>query len=779
VFRRVLGALAAASALLMSWVAVSQPGSSEPPAPQRPVQLLGAAFRSGPAPVPGGAPGHYLLQHRRVSALFTDTGLAMRLPSRTLASRELGWSVVGGSAVRPQAEARGLRYPGVLPGVELWFEEHAEGVEYGFRAERGADLRRVTLEYAGAQAVRVVEEGRALEVDLGEDVLREEGLHCAQQQADGFLRAVGCRFTDAHPVGRERWAYAIEVDVEDPERPVVVDPVIRWSTYLGGAGDDTFGGMAVTDAGEVFIVGTAALETTLVTVDGLVIPGRGVIVAKYFEDGGFASWRGLQGDGEDIGRSIVVGKDGMVYVAGTSNSTTFGLELNTRLNHGGEGTRDGLVAQLDPVTLKFNWVHFVGTANGDEEIHDMAVGADGGLFLVGQTTALDFPGAPAASTPRGLDAFVTRLSPAASNDGGPNVATLNWSNVMRGANADVAYAVTVGEGGKVYVTGKTASTGLLTSVTRAHAGPEGTNDVFVARLTPEDGGVEVATYLGGVGDDQGRALALKGVSNSTLFVGGTTRSDGFPSATGASLSQSNAFVVTLDRGTLALKGASLLGGSGDEEGLTLAVDRSAAATRDIVYLGGKTSSRTDFPRKDAFDPAFGDGLTEGFVALMEVDAGIPLLWSSLVGGGGEDEVLALRSDLPGRLFVGGTTTSDDLVPLGTPGYSKNPFGQKDLFLMRVDPDVVTPDAGTGPGTDAGVDAGNGGGGTDAGVDAGNGGGEPSRPDGGTGTEVEPLSPLGWSCGASSSSGGSGTLALGSLVGLVLLACRRRGVTRSR
>ncbi|HEX8822434.1 MAG TPA: hypothetical protein VF794_21085, partial [Archangium sp.] len=62
-FRRVLGALAAASALLMSWVAVSQPGSSEPPAPQRPVQLLGAAFRSGPAPVPGGAPGHYLLQH--------------------------------------------------------------------------------------------------------------------------------------------------------------------------------------------------------------------------------------------------------------------------------------------------------------------------------------------------------------------------------------------------------------------------------------------------------------------------------------------------------------------------------------------------------------------------------------------------------------------------------------------------------------------------------------------------------------------------------------------
>ncbi len=67
-------------------------------------------------------------------------------------------------------------------------------------------MRRVRLEYAGAQAVRVVEEGRALEVEVGEGVLREKGLHCAQELAEGELKPVGCRFTDVRPLGWERWA---------------------------------------------------------------------------------------------------------------------------------------------------------------------------------------------------------------------------------------------------------------------------------------------------------------------------------------------------------------------------------------------------------------------------------------------------------------------------------------------------------------------------------------------------------------------------------------------
>ncbi|KFA86983.1 hypothetical protein Q664_50915 [Archangium violaceum Cb vi76] len=777
--------MAMAGAILVSWVAVSQPASHAVPAPVPlgPARLLSNALRPGIIPAPEGAPGPYLLQRGRVSALFRETGMALRLPSQTRPVRELEWRVAGARAVRPQAEKPreapffqraapevssygGLRYPGVRPGVDLWFEERAEGVEYGFRAERGADLRRVELEYEGARAVRVVDEGRALEVDLEEGVLREEGLWCAQESPGGVSREVECRFTDARQVGRERWAYVIEVDVEEPERPVVVDPVIQWNTYLGGSLADDFGGMVVTDAGMVLVAGTVEIDPSLLAcncIDGLEIEGKGVIVAGFHEGGGFAGWRILNGSGVDVGRSITLGKDGMVYVAGETTSKSFGTFPSNK----GAGLGDGFVAQLDvsnPAAWRFRWIYLVGSPSGNEAIHAISTGADGGLFVVGETTSQDFPGAPDASTDGGRDAFVTRLHPATAPDGSV-ATTLEWSTLGRGTHDDVLYAVTVDEGGRVYVTGRSASPGLLPGALRTHAGPAGTDDVLVARLNPATGGVDRSLYLGGLGNDEGRALALKGAGDANLFVAGTTRSAGFPLQTG-SAAVSDAFVVTLDRDSFALKAVRVVGGSmADDEGLALAVDRSpAAAGRDIVYLGGKTASPGDFPLEQPFDRNYG-GSTEGFVARLEVDAGAPLSWSSLVGGGGEDVVLALNSERPGRLFLGGTTSSDDLVPLGTPGYSKTPKGGTELFLMSVEQDASTPEPGTDAGVDAGTDAG-----VDAGVDAGTDVGVDAGTDGGMSV---PTSPLGWSCGVSGRSGGPGALAFGTLAGLALLARRRK------
>ncbi|MFY0525740.1 MYXO-CTERM sorting domain-containing protein [Archangium gephyra] len=840
--RHLYGLVAAAGAILVSWVALSQPASSSASAMEPPAQRMAPVFRPGIAPVPAGTQGHYELRHLRSRAVFTDRGVEVHLPSRTQPSRTVGWSVAGGRQVRPRAEkpretnlhrrvgpqkswesegpAYGrLLYPGVRPGVDLWFEEHVEGVEYGFRAGRGADLKRVKLEYDGARQVRVVDEGRALEVVLDEGVLREEGLHCAQEEADGTPYAVACRFTDARPVGRERWAYAIEVDVVEPERPVVVDPVIRWSHYLGGSRDDAFGGMAVTDAGEIFVVGTLMQQDlgtgNDIEIDGLpmVSPtAKAVLIGSFHADGGFRGWRALHGGGEDIGQAVTIGKDGMVYVAGGTTSTNFPNLPTYCLNHGaytpGVGApvrSDAFVAQFDPKAFKFLGVFLVGTPVGNEVAHGIASGPDGRLYLVGQTSSPVFPGdalAPDAGVDAGVDAgsggdeepydagveggrdgsvdaFVTRLLPSVPSvdtgftcPGGPEAATLEWSIVGRGSHDDVVYAVALDDAGKVYVTGRTASLGMLPalSVTRQHAGDAGNDDVFVARVDPDAGTVEKSLYLGGLGNEEGRALALKGSGSTSLFVGGTTRSAGFPLITGSGVSMSDAFVVALDKDTFALQGSSTFGGAeGDDEGLALAVDRSAVAGKNIVYLGGRTTSANDFPFVAAFDTRFGAGLTEGFVARLEVDAGAPS-WATLVGGEKDDAVLALSNQLPGRLLVGGTTSSSDLAP-GTSG-GKAPAGEGDLFLLQVD---LTADGGTNPGEDAGTDAGE-----DAGTEAGDDGGTRPDDDAGTGAgeDAGPLrSPLGWSCDASGTSGGPGALLLGILAGLALLARRRTRADR--
>jgi len=803
--RRVLGLLAAAGVVLVSWGAVSQPGFLAAPAPAGPPQRLRTSFRTGIVPASEGAAEAYVLRHGRVSALFTGSGVQLRLPSRTQPERELGWSVAGAGAVRPQAEKPreaalrevpaygGLRYPGIRPGVDLWFEEHAEGVEYGFRAGRGADLKRVELEYAGASEVRVVEEGRALEVVLEEGVLREEGLHCTQEGASGTSYAVACRFTDAHPVGRERWAYAIEVDVAEPDRPVVVDPVIRWNNYLGGTQDDEFGGMAVTDAGEIFVVGTLMQQDVgsddYIDIDIAGLPmvnptSKAVLIGSFHADGGFREWRALHGGGEDIGRAVTIGKDGMVYIAGETTSNVF-PGLDYCLNHGAGEPRnkDAFVAQFDPVEFRFRGIYLVGTVAGDEIAHGIATGLDGRLFLVGQTTSPAFPSdtipTPDGGWDGGQDAFVARLLPAPVDagikcPGAPSAATLEWSIVGRGTHDDVSYAVTVDEAGKVYVAGKSASAIRMLpagSITRPHAGDAGNDDVFVARVDPDAGTVEKSLYLGGLGNEEGRAIALKGPSSTSLFVGGTTRSAGFPLITGSGVSMSDAFVVALDKDTFGLTGSSTFGGAeGDDEGLALAVDRSAtAAGKNIVYLGGRTTSVNDFPFVAAFDTRFGAGPTEGFVARLEVDAGAPS-WSTLVGGEADDAVLALSNEPLGRLLVGGTTTSSDLAPGTSDG--RPPGGGSDLFLLQVD---LTADGGTKPGEDAGTDAGEDAG-TDAGLDGGTQPGEDAGTDGGV--DAGPLrSPLGWSCGAGGTSGGPGALSLGILAGLALLARRRTRADR--
>jgi hypothetical protein len=547
----------------------------------------------------------------------------------------------------------------------------------------------------------------------------------------------------------------------------------RWSTYLGyGGEDDDFGGLTRNDAGEVFVVGTFFQPVG----DGGTVPPpsaglltrRSVVVARFHGDGGLAQWRLFGGDAEDQGTDIELGPDGKLYVAGISNSQNFGGIPFNKGEHGSTtGQDDGFVAQLDPSTLMPHWLYMLGGSDR-EQLEDMAVGANGALYVTGSTKSVNFPKAPYppdASQTENWDGFVSRLTPGA--DGG----TLVWSRLLRGSMTDLPQAIAVGKDGDVFVTGKSDSPNLLPAFP-----PEGSPwpagggyDVFVAKLNPSDGAITKSLYLGGDKPDEGRALVIN-EGTDTLYIGGTTESPGFPKATLFTPLVADAFVVALNAYTLDIKGWNFVRGPDREEAWTLATDPSVVV-EDIVYVGGRTRSRDGgFPLKDAFDTEFEGGEWEGFVTRLEVKADRPVLWSSWVGGSRDDGVVDMKVDPQGRLFLGGNTQSWDLVPPGVrghdPDYDGRPDGGNDLFLMMVGPDAGTPgpgrpDSGTpDSGTpdpvtpDSGV--------PDAGQDAGGGTEEP-----------DDKALLGWSCGANATGGGPGVLTLGTLLGLALLASRRR------
>ncbi|HYO67052.1 MAG TPA: MYXO-CTERM sorting domain-containing protein [Archangium sp.] len=166
--------------------------------------------------------------------------------------------------------------------------------------------------------------------------------------------------------------------------------------------------------------------------------------------------------------------------------------------------------------------------------------------------------------------------------------------------------------------------------------------------------------------------------------------------------------------------------------------RTDASNR--LYLGGSTTSR-DMPFDKGFDTTLEDnGLGDGFVARVRLEPDVAMEWGSYVGGTGDDIVFAIQFDKedPNRLYIGGRTSSDDLM---TPGKGFDTTSDTDgsnwsMFLLAADMVAAPP--------------------------------EPPPV-----LVPVPVSPLGWSCGASVTSGGPGVLVLGVLAGLALLVSRRK------
>jgi hypothetical protein len=248
----------------------------------------------------------------------------------------------------------------------------------------------------------------------------------------------------------------------------------------------------------------------------------------------------------------------------------------------------------------------------------VALDASGNVYVAGRTSSTDFP----VSATRfqgvsggGTDAFVVKLNPSAS---GP--ASLVYSTYLGGSADDGANGIVVDASGNATVVGRTASTDFPMGTGVPFQGSNGGGvDTFVARLGPAGSTLLYATYLGGDGDERGLAIARDSANN--VYVTGHTISSNFPTTAGAfdtgcgsdgscNFGLMDAYVAKLNpaaSGAASLVYSTYLGGSGNEQGVGIAVDASGRS-----HVTGWTDS-TDFPTAKAFQPICGMGCGTGFV----------------------------------------------------------------------------------------------------------------------------------------------------------------------
>ena len=569
-------------------------------------------------------------------------------------------------------------YNGVYPGVDLVYYGNEGQLEYDYVLAAGVDPGVITLGFQGVEGVRVGTSGDLIIASAtGEVCLKKPRVY---QCSEGSTQPVDSNYQikGEHEIGFALGAF-------DPSLPLVIDPVLTYSTYLGGSEDDRGLGIAVDAQGNTYVGGVTQSANFPQSSNNPGTGGEDVFVTKLNPAGTALVYSAyLGGAAADLAKHLGVDAAGNVYLSGGTRSSNFPVTqgaFQTVLR----GASDSFVLKLNPAGDQLVYSTYLGgTRDEGFEGGGLALDAAGQVYLTGVTNSLDFPTSRITfqrSFGGGIsDAFVSRLSA----DGNRLVS----STYLGGFDLDEGRGIAVDSAGRIYVTGRTRSPNLV--IHNAYQGLRRStlDDAFLTKFSALGDLVTYSTFFGGSGNETAHGIAvddsglayLAGETDSTDFV---TTSDAFKKEHGGS--DLDGFIVKLRTTASKLDSlaySSFFGGSANDS-----IRALAAGDTGAVYVTGVTDS-TDFPTQDATQSQFGGGASDAFAAKLN-SLGTGLVYSTYLGGNGADsgEGIAALLRLPDRVaetgvtFVAGITESNNF-PTAVP-LQPQLAGKKDVFVTRI------------------------------------------------------------------------------------------------
>jgi hypothetical protein len=262
---------------------------------------------------------------------------------------------------------------------------------------------------------------------------------------------------------------------------------------------------------------------------------------------------------------------------------------------------------------------------------------------------------------------------------------LVYSTFLGGSGDDEGHAIAVNAAGEAFVTGYSvdAATDFPTTPGAFAVTHGGGFDVFVTRVNAAGSALIYSTFLGGNGSDVGNGIAIN-AANEAFVTGSTIGSTTFFPTTVGAFSTTNsgsvdAFVTRLNATGSGLVYSTLLGGSGDDHGRAIAV----SGTDEAFVTGWTVDGVTDYPTTGgAFDTTH-NGSLDVFVTRLNA-AGSSLVYSTLLGGSGEDRGHGIAINGIGEAFVTGQTA--DAVtdfPTTVGAFDTTHNGSTDAFVTRL------------------------------------------------------------------------------------------------
>jgi hypothetical protein len=541
-----------------------------------------------------------------------------------------------------------------------------------------------------------------------------------------YQNIAGRRPVEARYVLRAHHRIEFKIGSYDRRQPLIIDPVLTYSTFVGGGSNDAATAIQIDPVGNAYITGGTTSTDFPIVSGAYPTYGGGpsscttyafqcgdAFVTKIDASGQsllFSTYLG--GSQSDTAFGLAVDSTGSAYIVGETYSSNFPTSMGafqTALT----GTHNGFVTKL-------NWngtLSYSTYLGGSDQDTAAGVGIDssGNAYVAGRTRSSDFPvttGAFQTTAPGSQDGFVTKLNATGT--------ALGYSTYLGGSNNDAANAVAVDSSGDAYVTGQTTSTDYPTmnayQTTFAGGGTDcGSGiicgDAVVTELNSAGSALLYSTYLGGSAEEAGSAIAVDSAGNA--FVAGGTDSTNFPVSYGApqpaygggsahcgsaGLACGDAFVArvnTAASGTASLAFSTYIGGSGDDLALGVALDASGH-----VHVSGGTNS-TNFPvTGTAAQISYGGGTAvcgistfcgDAFVLTL-TNLGSALMYSSFVGGSGDDFGTGVAVSASSTYLTGATISAN--FPVTGGAYSTSctscSSGASDAFISEISGTEILP-----------------------------------------------------------------------------------------
>jgi uncharacterized repeat protein (TIGR01451 family) len=380
------------------------------------------------------------------------------------------------------------------------------------------------------------------------------------------------------------------------------------------------------------------------------------------------------GTGDEIAYAVATDPSGNLYIAGSTSSTNLPLTAGAMASQFGGGNFDSVVAKFSASGTLLYSTYLGGS--GDEQAYGLAVDSLGNAYITGYTTSANFPvtqGAYGGGLSGSSNAFVAKLNPAGT--------ALLYASYLGGSGNDTGYGIAVDGSGDMFIAGSTSSTDFPVSAGAyrgAYSG--GSSDAFVTAFNPSGSGLLYSTYLGGSDQDQAYAIALD--ARGDAYVAGETLSVDFPNIPGAIQAAENGsydgFVTALNASGTALIYSTFLGGTMDDYACGIAVDSSGNA-----YVTGYTGS-TNFPHTSGVLQPGNAGGYDAFVTKIN-PSGAALVYSTFLGGSGDDYALPIAVDSGGNAYITGDTTSTDF-PVTADAAQSDPLGGYAAFVAVLNSD---------------------------------------------------------------------------------------------